>query len=146
MVFGDPEYTPPPIAVRDGKWKLLTDRDRKRVELFDIPADPTETQNVAAAHPEVVARLAGLALAWKSTLPPGEEKPLPRPKGKAQPNRAAMFTAKDTNHDGRLSREEYLHKFPDQAEGRRRFPLFDTNGDGVLSREEFITMGGRLKP
>jgi N-acetylgalactosamine-6-sulfatase len=146
MVFGDPEYTPPPIAVRDGKWKLLTDRDRKRVELFDIPADPAETQNVAAAHPEVVARLAGLALAWKSTLPPGEEKPLPRPKGKAQPNRAAMFTAKDTNHDGRLSREEYLHKFPDQAEGRRRFPLFDTNGDGVLSREEFITMGGRLKP
>lgn len=146
-VYGDPEYSPPPIAVRDGKWKLLTTRDRTRVELFDIPADPAETHDLAASQPEVVERLSRLALAWKAGLPPGEEKPVPRKtQGKPEPDRAAMFTAKDTNHDGQLTREEYLHNFPDQAEGRRRFPLFDTNRDGVLSREEFITMGGRLKP
>jgi Ca2+-binding EF-hand superfamily protein len=34
-----------------------------------------------------------------------------------------------------------LHGFPDQAEGRRRFQMFDTNHDGNLSREEFINMG-----
>ena len=52
-----------------------------------------------------------------------------------------MFKAKDTNHDGKLTLEEYLHNFPDQAEGRRRFPTFDTNHDGVLTEEEFINMG-----
>ena len=150
-VAGNPEYAPPPIAVRDGKWKLLTDRDRRRVELYDIPADPAETQNVAGANPEVVERLARLALEWKATLPPGEEKPLPRAKGKPKakgkpgPDRATMFKTKDTNHDGKLTLEEYLHNFPDQAEGRRRFPTFDTNKDGVLSAEEFITMGGKRK-
>lgn len=146
-VFGNPDFIPPPIAVRDGRWKLLTNRDRSRVELYDIPSDPAETTNLAAAHPEVVARLARLALDWKATLPPGEEKPLPRPKrqgktqGKPAPDRAAMFKAKDTNHDGKLTLEEYLHRFPDQAEGRRRFPTFDTNKDGVLTEEEFIKMG-----
>ncbi|MBN2449274.1 MAG: hypothetical protein JXR77_02730 [Lentisphaeria bacterium] len=34
-----------------------------------------------------------------------------------------------------------MHRFPDQAEGRRRFPTFDTNGDGILSEEEFVRMG-----
>ena len=152
MVAGNPDYTPPPIVVREGKWKLLTNRDRTRVELYDIPADPAETRNLAAANPAVVERLARLALEWKATLPPGEERPLPRgkgrakPQGKPAPDRAAIFKAKDTNHDGKLTLEEYLHNFPDQAEGRRRFPTFDTNKDGVLSPEEFITMGGKLKP
>ncbi len=151
-VAGNPEYTPPPIAVRDGKWKLMTNRAGTQAELYDIPTDPTETRNLAPANPEVVVRLTRLALAWKATLPPGEEKlPLrgkgrPKTPGKPAPDRAAMFKAKDTNHDGQLTREEYLHKFPDQAEGRRRFVIFDMNHDGVLSREEFITMGGTLKP
>jgi len=52
-----------------------------------------------------------------------------------------MFKTKDTNNDGKMTLEEYLYKFPDQAEGRRRFPTFDTNKDGVLSPEEFINMG-----
>jgi Ca2+-binding EF-hand superfamily protein len=81
-------------------------------------------------------------------LPPGEEKPLPPQtpaKANAGPDRATMFKGKDTNRDGQLTLEEYLHNFPDQAEGRRRFPTFDTNNDGVLSEEEFVTMGGRSK-
>lgn len=152
-VAGNQDYAPPPIVVRDGKWKLLTDREKKRVELYDIPNDPSEAKNLAAENPQVVARLSTLALAWKAELPPGEERrPLPRIREpgdgsrKPPPDRAAMFKAKDTNHDGKLTLEEYLHNFPDQAEGRRRFPTFDTNGDGVLSAEEFITMGGKVKP
>lgn len=146
-VAGNPEFSPPPIVVRDGKWKLLNNLDRSRVELYDIPRDPTETNNLADANPEVVTRLARLALDWKATLPPGEEKPLERgkakakPQGKPEPDRPTMFRAKDTDHDGKLTLEEYLHNFPDQAEGRRRFSLFDTNRDGVLSEEEFVKMG-----
>jgi Ca2+-binding EF-hand superfamily protein len=56
-------------------------------------------------------------------------------------DRSAMFDKKDLNHDGVLTLEEFLHNFPDQAEGRRRFRAFDTNHDGKLSREEFINMG-----
>lgn len=146
-VMGNPDYVPPPIAVRDGPWKLLTNRDGSRVELYDIPRDPSETNDLASVNPEIMKRLSRLALDWKATLPPGEERPLPRPKrpgkakGRPAPDRHAMFKAKDTNHDGQLTLEEYLHKFPDQAEGRRRFPRFDRNGDGILTEEEFVKMG-----
>ena len=54
-----------------------------------------------------------------------------------------MFKTKDTNHDGKMTLEEYLYKFPDEAEGRCRFPTFDSNKDGVLTEEEFVNMGGK---
>ncbi|MHB8898938.1 MAG: sulfatase-like hydrolase/transferase [Thermoguttaceae bacterium] len=142
-VAGNPDFAPPPLAIRDGNWKLLTTLDRTRVELYDIPNDPAETRNLAADHPDVVDRLARLALDWKATLPPGEEQPFVRPKAKAKPtlDRAAAFKAKDANRDGRLSLDEYLHNFPDEAEGRRRFPTFDTNNDNQLTEHEFVNMG-----
>ena len=144
-VAGNPDFAPPPVSIRDGKWKLMTTVDRSRVELYDILADQAEMENVAAAHPEVVERLTRLALDWKATLPPGDEQPRPKVKAKAQAkparNRATIFNTKDTNQDGKLSLEEFLHNFPDQAEGRRRFPTFDANHDGILSEEEFVKMG-----
>lgn len=144
-VAGKPEYAPPRIAVRDGQWKLFVNPDRSRVELYDMPADPGETKNLAESNPAVVDRLVKMAIDWQATLPPGEEKPLPPKPAKAgakpPPDRAAIFKAKDTNHDGKLTLDEYLKNFPDEAEGRRRFPTFDTNKDDVLSEEEFIKMG-----
>ena len=61
----------------EGKWKLLLTYDGEvnryksthprtemRPQLFDLLADPAEQKNLAAAHPEVVARLAGRIAGW----------------------------------------------------------------------------------
>jgi arylsulfatase A-like enzyme len=52
--------------VRDERWKLLYIPTRTGVRwmLFDTAADPAETQDVAAGHPDVVARLQGDLWSW----------------------------------------------------------------------------------
>lgn len=51
-------------SVRVGDWKAVrTGLEKKaapRTELFDLAADPGETTDVAASHPDVVARLEGV--------------------------------------------------------------------------------------
>ena len=47
-------------AVRSGDWKLHKFPGKKPVELYDLATDRGETTNVAAAHPDVVARLAAI--------------------------------------------------------------------------------------
>ena len=61
----------PMLAIRDGRWKLLMNPDRSRVELYDIPSDPSEVDNRASEHPDVVDRLAKQLMAWQGTLPEG---------------------------------------------------------------------------
>lgn len=61
----------PMLALREGNWKLLMNPDRSRIELYDIPNEPSELNNLADRNPEVVERLAGQLLAWRSELPPG---------------------------------------------------------------------------
>jgi N-acetylgalactosamine-6-sulfatase len=70
-IAGDLMHKSPILAIRDGPWKLHLNPDRSRIELYDIPRDPTQLQNLAARHPDVVERLAARALAWQKTLPPG---------------------------------------------------------------------------
>ena len=70
-VAGDMVHKCPMLAIREGKWKLLMNPDRSRVELYDIPADPTELDNVAVQHPDVVERLSQAVLKWQGTLPAG---------------------------------------------------------------------------
>jgi N-acetylgalactosamine-6-sulfatase len=74
-ITGHPMHRSPMLAVRDGRWKLLLNPDRSRVELYDIPRDPMELANLAPAHPDVVESLAARALAWRATLPPGPTSP-----------------------------------------------------------------------
>lgn len=53
----------PMQAVREGRWKAIRtyNADKTtRIELYDLDADPAEKHDVAAAHPDVVARLAAL--------------------------------------------------------------------------------------
>ncbi len=67
------------LSVAEGDWKLvvlgapLTEAGTAaaaRKQLFRLDADPTETQDVAAEHPEVVARLLDKAIAFRSLQPP----------------------------------------------------------------------------
>jgi arylsulfatase A-like enzyme len=46
-------------AVRWGRWKAVRNGLEGELELYDLPADPGETQNVAAAQPEVVRKIEG---------------------------------------------------------------------------------------
>ena len=78
-LFADPAHTKSPYddagylyyfeghlqAVRAGRWKLRVAKDAPKQqstpldkpELYDLDQDPAESTNVAAEHPEVVARL-----------------------------------------------------------------------------------------
>ena len=75
-IFNHPWNRSPMLAIREGKWKLLLNPDRSRVELYDIPADGSEQNNLAGQHADVVASLSEKALAWQKTLPPGMIEPM----------------------------------------------------------------------
>jgi iduronate 2-sulfatase len=52
-----------------------------------------------------------------------------------------MFTRRDKDKDGRLTKEEFLSEQPDPDEAPKRFLKFDANGDGFLSQDEFVFSG-----
>lgn len=60
----------PALAVREGDWKLLCEYDGSEAQLYDLAVDRGETNNIAAKHPERVARLTSLLLAWHQSMPP----------------------------------------------------------------------------
>lgn len=160
----DDGYMPPMLAIRDGDWKLFVSHQGKDAQLYNIPKDAGEEHDVAGANPEVVKLLTEKALAWVKTLPPSPARDHAAETGKPQDNgraaaatkaqsknapkgnaavgdRHAIFKQKDLNHDGKLTLDEYLNRFPDQDEGRRRFPTFDKDHDGVLTEDEFVRAG-----
>lgn len=48
-------------AIRQGSWRAVRPKGASQWELYDLAADPSESRNVAADRPEMVARLAALA-------------------------------------------------------------------------------------
>ncbi len=55
--------------VREGRWSLVhAGKQAAPWELYDVEQDPGESTNVAAAHPEVVARLVAAYDAWWASL------------------------------------------------------------------------------
>lgn len=62
-------------AIRVGNWKLHgSNRPKGEVELYDLAADPGETNNLAAKEPKVVADLQARLAKWTATLPKEYEK------------------------------------------------------------------------
>ena len=128
-------------AVRTKRYRLVEWKkaaaapDTAILELYDYVADPAETKNLATDQPQVVAQLRAI-LAKQPEAKPQLHAP-------ARQDRAAMFERRDKNHDGKLTRAEFLDGQPDPDEAPKRFLKFDTDGDGVLSRDEFINAGNK---
>lgn len=64
---------------------------------------------------------------------------------KPKPDPAAMFAKKDTNSDGKLSKEEFMAKAKDAAKTEAQFTAKDTDKDGSVSKEEYMAHGGKKK-
>lgn len=61
----------PVFAVRDGKWKLWKSLDQSKTRLFDLEADPGETQDVSASQPQVMVKLEQELAQWRAgNVPP----------------------------------------------------------------------------
>ena len=72
--YGQPRQTlnkSPMLAVRDGRWKLLANPDKSRIELYDVVADPSETDNKADVKPEIVRKLFAELMKFNNSLPEG---------------------------------------------------------------------------
>jgi iduronate 2-sulfatase len=134
-------------AVRDARYRLVewkkpgAPADTAELELYDYEADPQETKNNVASQPEVAAKLRAL-LAKEPEAKPQLRAAAANPKT----DRAALFTTKDANKDGKLTREEFLAGQPDPDKAPARFTKFDTDKNGELSREEFIRQGQPARP
>ncbi len=140
----------PAFAMREGSLVLILDETKEQAELYDVVADRGQTHNLAKDQPERVASMKTAIETWFATLPTAidpslqsKERAAPArlgtPGGTPRPlDRNVAFEKKDLDRNNQLTLEEYLHRFPDPEEGKRRFPNFDKNGDGVLSRKEFV--------
>ncbi len=67
-------YGPERKAIRRGRYKLLTNEQRVPTALYDLEADPGETEDVLASRPEEAASLRAELMRWV-----GEATEAPRP-------------------------------------------------------------------
>ena len=69
--INDPKrpYRWPNLTVRYGDWKLLADKERERIELYNIKEDRFELNNLADSNSEKSEELIAMWDQWKSTLP-----------------------------------------------------------------------------
>ena len=86
-------------AVRSGTWKLVA--EKKRVELFDLEKDISETTDLAAQHPQVVARLTDKYNAWLDEM----AEPLSKQSKRWSPETAAP-TKKLSKEEKKAAREK----------------------------------------
>jgi arylsulfatase A-like enzyme len=56
-------------VVRDGEWKLQVSEMPQRTWLFNLAVDPTERNDLSAAHPEQVTRLRAMIDAQQAQMP-----------------------------------------------------------------------------
>jgi len=73
-------------TIRDGDWKLIEWYEDGAVELYNIPADLSEKNNLAEAQPEKVKELKAKLDVWRKDV--GAKMPQPNPKWKPGVNDA----------------------------------------------------------
>lgn len=93
----------------------------------------------------ITSLLAILALsAVTSFAAEGDKKP-EGDKGKPKLTPEEMFTKKDADKDGKVSKEEYLKGSKDAAKSEASFTNKDKDKDGSLSKEEFTAAPKKKK-
>jgi arylsulfatase A-like enzyme len=147
--------------VRTDRYKLIRYAAGENPEqFFDLEQDPGELKNLVAdaSLAGEVTRHRRLLEQWmKATQDKFGLAPAARKAGKAAKagkgktantpaqtggqDRANLFERKDKNHDGKLTREEFLANHPSLENARINFDKWDANKDGSLDREEFVNMG-----
>ena len=83
---GSGERDNPDLAVRDGNWKYLVNYDGSEPQLYDLPNDSSEGDNLAGKYPEVVRRLHQSVMQWNARLP----RDAGDPKWQGNPRRGAL--------------------------------------------------------
>lgn len=66
---GTKEENYPDLAMRNGKWKFLTEYDGSLPQLYDLTVDVSETKNLAAENAELVVKLNEMLQSWNSGMP-----------------------------------------------------------------------------
>jgi len=54
----------PSLAIRNGQWKLLMNKDGSKTQLYNISKDRNETVNLASQQPAIVKTLTSKLLSW----------------------------------------------------------------------------------
>lgn len=103
------------------------------------PVPPPETAPASELAPEP-------APAAEPAAPEAAPAPLAPAAGKAGPRCIENFKLFDLNHDGRISKAEFMMREHWRADPEQAFNARDNNGDGVLNEEEFCSVSHGWRP
>lgn len=65
---GTSEHQSPPLAMRDGNWKLLVNPDGSNPKLFNLKTDPSESKDLAESKPRKTQVMKDATFAWWSEM------------------------------------------------------------------------------
>ena len=87
----------------------------------------------------IIALATLLAALWMAGCATTEDR-------QAQTDRAALCSVLDTNHDGKISREEFMARTSDKNKGLEVFQKCDTGNKGYLTYDEFWSQRQMFPP